>query len=132
MRISDWSSDVCSSDLSYLSAWHTLADLPLVVTVSNAEADAFSSWNTRLITVGASAAGMAVLLALAGLWITASSRAHAPMAEARARVGAALERSPTQFEALLKPTPSGTVLQTREARYLLYNPTGQNWLGQRI
>src|SRR3546814_10493741 len=28
---------------SYLSAWHTLADLPLVVTVSIAEADAFPS-----------------------------------------------------------------------------------------
>src|SRR3546814_7159163 len=104
MRISDWSSDVCSSDLSYLSAWHTLADLPLVVTVSIAEADAFSSWNTRLITVGASAAGMAVLLALAGLWITASSRAHARMAEERDRVGAALrsEEHTSELQSLMR------------------------------
>src|SRR3546814_13669992 len=113
MRISDWSSDVCSSDLSYLSAWHTLADLPLVVTVSIAEADAFSSWNTRLITVGASAAGMAVLLALAGLWITASSRAHARMAEERDRVGAAPQRSQTQFEAFLTHFPPGNVLDPK-------------------
>src|SRR3546814_4877726 len=129
MRISDWSSDVCSSDLSYLSAWHTLADLPLVVTVSIAEADAFSSWNTRLITVGASAAGMAVLLALAGLWITASSRAHARMAEERDRVGAALQRSQTQFEAFLNHSPSGLVLKDREGRYLLANRRVQEWLG---
>src|SRR3546814_5056470 len=118
MRISDWSSDVCSSDLSYLSAWHTLADLPLVVTVSIAEADAFSSWNTRLITVGPSAAGMAVLLALAGLWITASSRAHARMAEERDGVGAALQRGQTQFEAFLNHPPSEIARKNREGRYL--------------
>src|SRR3546814_11330702 len=127
MRISDWSSDVCSSDLSYLSAWHTLADLPLVVTVSIAEADAFSSWNTRLITVGASAAGMAVLLALAGLWITASSPAHARMAEDRDRVGAALQRSPTQFEAFLNPSPSGTGLKGSEGRHPRAKRRVQGW-----
>src|SRR3546814_6586493 len=103
MRISDWSSDVCSSDLS---------------------------WNTRLITVGASAAGMAVLLALAGLWITASSRAHARMAEERDRVGAALQRSQTQFEAFLNHSPSGIVLKDREGRYLLANRRVQEWLGK--
>src|SRR3546814_19020799 len=57
---------------SYLSAWHTLADLPLVVPVSIADADAFSSWNTRLIQVGTSSAATAGLLPLPGLWIPAA------------------------------------------------------------
>src|SRR3546814_11035956 len=60
----------------YPSAWHTLADLPLVVTVSIAEADALSSWHTERMKVGASAGGTAVLVAVAGLWITHSNRAH--------------------------------------------------------
>src|SRR3546814_18243133 len=72
---------------------------------------------------------MAVLLALAGLWITASSRAHARMAEERARVGAALQRSQTQFEAFLNHSPSGIVLKDSEGRYLLPNRQVQEWLG---
>src|SRR3546814_6472553 len=73
---------------------------------------------------------MAVLLALAGLWITASSRAHARMAEERDRVGAALQRSQTQFEAFLNHSPSGIVLKDREGRYLLANRRVQEWLGK--
>src|SRR3546814_1729955 len=52
------------------------------------------------------------------------------MAEERDRVGAALQRSQTQFEAFLNHSPSGIVLKDREGRYLLANRRVQEWLGK--
>ena len=115
---------------SYLTAWRPLSRLPLIVTVSIAEADALSSWDTELIMVSGSSAGMAVLLALAGVWITASSRAHARTVEERDKVGAALQRSQTQFQAILDHSPSGIALKDRDGRYLLANRQVQEWLGR--
>src|SRR3546814_13635146 len=59
---------------SYLSAWHTLADLLLVVPLSLAVSCAFSRWHTRLITVGVSASGLAVLVPFAGPRVSAVGR----------------------------------------------------------
>src|SRR3546814_8242480 len=39
MRISDWSSDVCSSDLRYLIAAKDLALLALIIVIARVEAD---------------------------------------------------------------------------------------------
>src|SRR3546814_19539009 len=52
------------------------------------------------------------------------------MAEERDRVGAALQRSQTQFEAFLNHSPSGIVLKDREGRYLLANRRVQEWQGK--
>jgi PAS domain S-box-containing protein len=112
----------------YLTAWRTLSGSPLVVLVSIAQRDVFADWYTELTTVTASAAGMAVMLTLAGAWITASSRAHARTAAERDKVGVALERNRAHLQAIMDNSPSGIVLKDPEGRYLLANRTMQTWL----
>ena len=112
---------------SYLTAWRNLSRASLVVTVSVAERDALSAWHAEVIAFSGSAAGMAIMLVLAGMWITASSRAHVLTAADRDRVGAALGRSQAQFHAIIDHSPSGIVLKDGEGRYLLANRKIQEW-----
>lgn len=112
-----------------LTAWRTLSRVSLVVTVAVAERDALSGWYSELLAVAGSAVGMAGLLAFAGVWITASSRAHARTTTDRDRVGAALERSRVQLQAIMDHSPTGIVLQDAAGRYLLANRRMQEWLG---
>jgi len=114
---------------SFLTAWRTLSRSFLVVTVSIAERDAFSDWRAELFTESASAAGMAVILTIAGVWITVSSRAHARTVADRDRIGAALDRSQAQFRAIMDHSPSAIVLKDRDGRYLLVNRKMQEWFG---
>ena len=82
---------------SYLTAWRTLARPSLLVAVSIAQRDALASWRTELLVVAAEEAGMALMLAIAGLWITASSRAHARIIGERDQADAALRTSRRSF-----------------------------------
>src|SRR5262245_12095731 len=83
---------------TYLTAWRTLARPGVLVAVSIAQRDALATWRTELVVVAAEAAGMALMLAIAGLWITASTRAHARIIGERDQADAALRTSEAQFQ----------------------------------
>ena len=106
----------------YLTAWRALSRRSLIVAVSIAEGDALAGWFAELYVVAASAGGMALLLALAGVWIMASSRAHA-------RALTELGRGEAQFRAVIDNLPSGIVLRDPEGRERLGNRTIREWNG---
>jgi PAS domain S-box-containing protein len=111
----------------YLTAWRTLARPALLVAVSIAQRDALASWRSDLFVVAAEAAGMALMLALAGLWITASSRAHAVIAGERDQADAALRTSQAQFQAIMDHTPVLVFVKDAEGRYLFVNRAAERW-----
>ena len=113
----------------YLTAWRTLAGPALLVAVSIAQRDALASWHTDFLVVVAEAAGMALMLAIAGLWITASSRAHARIIGERDQAGAALRNSQAQFQAIMDHTPVLVFVKDPEGRYLFVNRAAARWTG---
>jgi PAS domain S-box-containing protein len=114
---------------SYLTAWRTLARPSLLVAVSIAQRDALASWRTELLVVAAEEAGMALMLAIAGLWITASSRAHARIVGERDQADAALRTSQAQFQAIMDHTPVLVFVKDAEGRYLFVNRAAERWTG---
>jgi PAS domain S-box-containing protein len=113
----------------YLTAWRTLARPALLVAVSIAQHDALASWRTDLVVVVAEAAGMALMLAIAGLWITASSRAHARIVGERDQADAALRTSQAVFQAIMDHTPVLVFVKDAEGRYLFVNRAAERWAG---
>jgi PAS domain S-box-containing protein len=113
----------------YLTAWRTLARSALLVAVSIAQHDALASWRTDLVVVVAEAAGMALMLAIAGLWITASSRAHARIVGERDQADAALRTSQAVFQAIMDHTPVLVFVKDAEGRYLFVNRAAERWAG---
>jgi PAS domain S-box-containing protein len=113
----------------YLTAWRTLARSALLVAVSIAQRDALGSWHTDLLVVVAEAAGMALMLAIAGLWITASSRAHARIVGERDQADAALRTSQAVFQAIMDHTPVLVFVKDAEGRYLFVNRAAERWAG---
>ena len=113
----------------YLTAWRTLARSALLVAVSIAQRDALGSWHTDLLVVVAEAVGMALMLAIAGLWITASSRAHARIVGERDQADAALRTSQAVFQAIMDHTPVLVFVKDAEGRYLFVNRAAERWAG---
>ncbi len=113
----------------YLTAWRALARQTLLVAVSVAQRDALASWRTELFVVAAEAAGVALMLALAGLWITASSRAHARIVGERDQADAALRTNQAQFQAIMDHTPVLVFVKDTEGRYLFVNRAAERWAG---
>jgi len=114
---------------TYLTAWRTLAQPALLVAVSIAQRDALASWRTDLFVGLAQVAGMALMLAIAGLWITASSRAHARIVGERDQADAALRTSQSQFQAIMDHTPVLVFVKDVEGRYLFVNRAAERWTG---
>ena len=97
--------------------------------VSIAQRDALASWRTELFVVAAEAAGMALMLAIAGLWITASSRAHARTVAERDQADAALRTNQAQFQAIMDHTPVLVFVKDLEGRYTFVNRAAERWTG---
>lgn len=114
---------------TYLTAWRTLMRPPLMVAVSIEQRDALASWRTEVVVVAAEAAGVALMLAIAGLWITASSRAHARIVGERDQADAALRTSQSQFQAIMDHTPVLVFVKDAEGRYLFVNRAAERWAG---
>jgi PAS domain S-box-containing protein len=114
---------------TYLTAWRTLMRPPLLVAVSIAQRDALASWRTEVVVVAAEAAGMALMLAIAGLWITASSRAHARTVDERDQADAALRTSEAQFQAVMDHTPVLVFVKDVNGRYTFVNRAAERWAG---
>jgi PAS domain S-box-containing protein len=113
----------------YLTAWHTLTRPPLLVAVSIAQTDALAAWHGELVIVAAEGTGMALMLAIAGLWITASSWAHARTIAERDQADAALRASEAQFQAILDHTPVLVLVKDLVGRYTFINRAAEQWTG---
>ena len=113
----------------YLTASHTLTRPSLMVAVSIAQRDALAAWRTDLVIVTAEAAGIALMLAIAGFWITASSRAHAMAIAERDQAGAALRANQAQFQAIMDHTPVLVFVKDLEGRYTFVNRAAERWIG---
>jgi PAS domain S-box-containing protein len=113
----------------YLTAWRTLARPALLVAVSVAEHDALADWRTDLFVVVAEGAGVAFMLAIAGLWITAAGRARARIVDERNQAGAALRTSQAHFQAIMDHTPVLVFVKDAEGRYLFVNRAAERWAG---
>jgi PAS domain S-box-containing protein len=115
----------------YLTAWRTLAHPSLLVAVSIARHDALASWHTELGIVAGVATGMALMLAVAGFWITASSRAHAQTIAERDQADAALRTNQAQFQAIMDRTPVLVFVKDLAGRYTFINRAAEQWVGAR-
>jgi PAS domain S-box-containing protein len=120
-----------NSGAQYLTAWRNLSRSPVLVAVSIARWDALSSWRTELGIVAGVAIGMAVMLAIAGFWITASSRAHARTMAERDEVDAALRASQAQFQSIMDHTPVFVFVKNLEGRYTFINRAAERWTEER-
>src|SRR3546814_11225734 len=111
MRISDWSSDVCSSDL-----------LPLVAVVGIAEHDALSGWRRRADRNALIVAGMLAVLALS-LYLLVRQMRRESKAEAE------LRRADQRLRDAIESLGEGFVLWDRENRLVLCNSRYRDFYG---
>ena len=114
---------------SYLTAWRMLARPPLLVAVSIAERDALSGWYTEVLVVTGTAAGMALMLLIAGFWITASSRAYAQAVDERETADATLQASEKRFQAVMDHAPVTVALTNVDGRYTFVNQAFERRVG---
>src|SRR5262249_61869753 len=98
------------------------------VAVSLAEQDALAAWRGESIIVSGVVIGMALMLAIAGLWITRSSRAYARTVEERDRVDAALRESQARLQAIMDHTPLLGLVRDLQGRYTFVNRAAKQWL----
>jgi PAS domain-containing protein len=115
----------------YLTAWRNLSRSSPLVAVSIARWDALASWRTELGIVAGVAIGMAIMLAIAGFWITASSRAHAHAIAERDQADAALRTSQAQFQSIMDHTPVFVFVKDLEGRYTFINRAAERWTTER-
>jgi PAS domain S-box-containing protein len=115
----------------YLTAWRNLSRSSALVAVSIARWDALASWRTELGIVLGVAIGMGLMLAVAGFWITASSRAHAHTMAERDQVDAALRTSQAQFQAIMDHTPVFVFVKDLDGRYTFINRAAERWTAER-
>jgi PAS domain S-box-containing protein len=101
------------------------------LTAGIAQRDAFAAWHADLLVVAAEAGGMALMLALAGFWITASNRAHARTLSERDRADAALRANQAQFQAIMDHTPVLVFVKDLDGRYTFVNRAAERWIGAR-
>jgi PAS domain S-box-containing protein len=74
---------------------------------------------------------MAIMLAIAGFWITASSRAHARTMAERDQADAALRTSQSQFQAIMDHTPVYVFVKDLEGRFTFINRAAERWTAER-
>ena len=117
--------------IQYLTAWRSLSRPPVRVAVSIARWDALASWRTELGIVAGVAIGMAIMLGIAGFWITTSSRAHAHTMAERDRADAALRTSQAQFQAIMDHTPVYVFVKDLAGRYTFINRAAERWTSAR-
>src|SRR5215510_10448783 len=71
---------------------------------------------------------MALMLAIAGLWLTASSRAYARNVAERNRADAALRESQARFQAIMDHTPLLVFVKDLQGRYTFVNRAAEQWI----
>jgi PAS domain S-box-containing protein len=113
----------------YLTAWRAPARSSVIVTAAIAQRDALAAWRGDLAIVAGEAAGMAFVLALAGFWITTSSRVHARTLSERDRADAALRANQAQFQAIMDHTPLLVFVKDLDGRYTFVNRAAERWIG---
>jgi PAS domain S-box-containing protein len=129
---------------SYLTAYRTIANPPLVVAVSLAEADVLAEWRRELFIATGVVGLMGLLLLLSGAWINReiSARANADtrlLAQAEALTATVAERdrantelraSEARFQAIMDHSPLTVGVRDLAGRYVFINRAFESLLGQ--
>jgi PAS domain S-box-containing protein len=116
----------------YLTAWRNLSRPPLIVTVSIGERDALSGWYAETFVASGVVAGMGLMLAIAGLWISASSRAYSHALAERDAADETLRASENRFQAVMDHAPVFVVLKDLDGRYTFVNRALERRLGKSV
>jgi PAS domain S-box-containing protein len=116
----------------YLTAWRSLARPPLIVSVSIGERDALSAWYAETVVAGGVVAGMGLMLAIAGLWIAASSRAYGRALAERDAADETLRASENRFQAVMDHAPVFVALKDLSGRYTFVNRALERRLGESV
>jgi signal transduction histidine kinase/ActR/RegA family two-component response regulator len=111
----------------YLTAWQRLPGRAVLVALSISKYDALDDWRSERLTVVGVTLGMALMFAIAGLWITASSRMHARALAERDRADAALRVNREWFQAVMERTPLLVFVKDLAGRYTFVNSAASNW-----
>ncbi len=129
---------------SYLSAYRTIANPPLVVAVSLAEGDVLAEWRREMVIASGVVSLMGLLLVLSGMWINReiSARAKADsrlsaQAEAltatvaeRDDANAALRANQARFQAIMDHTPLTVGVRDLDGRHIFINRAFESFLGR--
>jgi PAS domain S-box-containing protein len=129
---------------SYLTAYRTIANPPLVVAVSLAEGDVLAEWRRELFIATGVVSLMGLLLLLSGAWINReiSARANADtrlLAQAEAltatvaerdRANSELRASEARFQAIMDHSPLTVGVRDLAGRYVFINRAFESLLGQ--
>jgi PAS domain S-box-containing protein len=116
---------------TYLTAWRRLADPPLTVTVSVAQEDALADWYNAVAVMIGSVVLIASLLALAGAWITMSSRAHARVLAERDLADAERNREAEERRRIFETSLDLILVTDRKGRFVRVSPSCSEILGYR-
>ena len=108
---------------TYLTAYRKLADPPLLIAVSLAEADVLATWWTGAIVAAAIAAAFGVLLLFAWRMVMRQIRA-------RAEADAALRLNQAQFQSIMHHAPMMVSLKDTSGRYTFVNKAFQEFTGK--
>jgi PAS domain S-box-containing protein len=108
---------------SYLSAYRTLSDRPLVVAVSLSEKDVFDAW----LAENKGQIGLLLLCGLALLvaWILIDRQIRDSLA-----VTASLQKSHARFQEIFDFTPLVLTVKDTDGRYLFVNRGFEQWTGR--